>query len=178
MAGYSLLVSSGTLLAAIAVGEPAVTAAALFYLVASTLGVSAFFLLIELVERGRRPGRDRCSRSPRKRSANPRRTTTPREDVGVAIPATMAILGCELRRAARCSMAGLPPLPAFVAKFALFDALLGADPIPATAWVMLALLLFAGLSAVISVGRARHRHFLGGETGASSARARHRDRAP
>ena len=34
------------------------TGAALFYLISSTLGLGAFFLLIELVERGREPGAD------------------------------------------------------------------------------------------------------------------------
>src|SRR5690606_20841347 len=51
--GYSVLVSSGTLLAAIGLGGPGMTSSALFYLVSSTLTVAAFFLLIELVERGR-----------------------------------------------------------------------------------------------------------------------------
>ncbi len=37
---------------------PALTGAALYYLVVSTLALSAFFLLVELVERGRRPGAD------------------------------------------------------------------------------------------------------------------------
>ena len=50
-AGYSLLVSSGTLLTAIGIGNAAVTGAALYYLVVSTLGIAALFLLIELVQR-------------------------------------------------------------------------------------------------------------------------------
>ena len=53
-----MLVSSGTLLAAIAIGDTALTGAALYYLVVSTLALSALFLLVELVERGRRPGAD------------------------------------------------------------------------------------------------------------------------
>ena len=51
LAGYSLLVSSGTLLTAIGIGNAAVTGAALYYLVVSTLGIAALFLLIELVQR-------------------------------------------------------------------------------------------------------------------------------
>src|SRR4051812_20810009 len=58
LAGFSVLVSSGTVLAAIGIGQVAVTGGALFYLVSSTLGLGAFFLLIELVERGREPGAD------------------------------------------------------------------------------------------------------------------------
>ena len=50
LAGFALIISSGTLLATIGAGGP-VLAGALFYLVSSTLGVSAFYLLIELVWR-------------------------------------------------------------------------------------------------------------------------------
>ena len=58
LAGCSVLVSSGTLLAAIGTGSGAVIGAALFYLVSSTLGIAALFLLVELVERLRGPGAD------------------------------------------------------------------------------------------------------------------------
>jgi multicomponent K+:H+ antiporter subunit D len=151
MAGYSLLISSGTVLVAVAVGEPRVIAGALFYLVASTLGVAAFFLLIELVERGLRSGASLLAVTA-EAFGEPGDEDTARDEVGVAIPATMAILGFSFACCA-LSMAGLPPLPAFVAKFALLDALLGADPMPAASWPMLALLLLAGLAAVIALGR-------------------------
>ncbi len=52
LASYSILVSSGTLLAAIGSGNTAMTGAALFYMISSTLTIAAFFLLIELIERG------------------------------------------------------------------------------------------------------------------------------
>src|SRR6185503_12266043 len=58
LAAFSVLVSSGTILAAIGLGQVSVTGAALFYLISSTFGLGAFFLLIELVERGREPGAD------------------------------------------------------------------------------------------------------------------------
>src|SRR3546814_17059651 len=58
IAGFTLLVSSGTLLAAVGTNQVDVIVGALFYLVSSTLAVSAFFLLIELVERGREFGAD------------------------------------------------------------------------------------------------------------------------
>src|SRR5690349_19991249 len=53
LAGYSLLASSGTLLAAIGLGSAAAPGGALYYLLASTLGIAAFVLLIELVQRSR-----------------------------------------------------------------------------------------------------------------------------
>ena len=58
LAGCSVLVSSGTLLAAIGTGSGAVIGSALFYLVSSTLGIAALFLLVELVDRLRGPGAD------------------------------------------------------------------------------------------------------------------------
>src|SRR5690606_6860771 len=49
--GYSAIVSSGTLLAALALGRPAATGAALFYLVGSSLALGALLLLAELIRR-------------------------------------------------------------------------------------------------------------------------------
>src|SRR5690606_33053161 len=51
IAGFSIVVSAGTLLAAVGVGGAAVTSTALFYLLSASLAGSALFLLVELVER-------------------------------------------------------------------------------------------------------------------------------
>ena len=56
LAGFSVLVSAGTLLAAVGLGQPAVWAGALYYLLSSTLAVSGFFLLIDMIERWRNAG--------------------------------------------------------------------------------------------------------------------------
>ncbi len=57
LAGFSVLVSSGTLLMAIGISDGAgITSGALLYLVSSTLTIGAFFMLIELVERGQDAG--------------------------------------------------------------------------------------------------------------------------
>src|SRR5690606_41431172 len=48
LAGYNVLVSSGTLLGAVSMHDPAVTAGALGYLVVSTLGIAALFLVAGL----------------------------------------------------------------------------------------------------------------------------------
>ena len=53
MASLSILVSAGILLSAIGFAQPSLTAGALFYLVSSTLALSALFLLAELIERSR-----------------------------------------------------------------------------------------------------------------------------
>jgi multicomponent K+:H+ antiporter subunit D len=157
LAGFSVLASSGTLLAAIGVGNAAATGAALYYLVASTLGLGALFLLIELVERGREPGADILAVTAAVFiSADDE--PEPEEEAGVAIPATMALLGLSFGACALL-LAGLPPLPGFVAKFALLAALLAPDPVPTAAWVLLALLSLSGLAAIIAMGRTGIRIF-------------------
>ena len=122
LAGFNLIVSSGTLLAAIGAGQAAATGAALYYLLVSTLGSAAFFLLIELVERARTPGADVLAVTAAAFGVGDEETE-PEEETGVAIPATMALLGLSF---ACCALlaAGLPPLPGFLAKFALLAALL------------------------------------------------------
>jgi multicomponent K+:H+ antiporter subunit D len=152
LASSSLFVSSGTLLAALGLGGPAATAAAIYYLVVSTLGIAAFFLLIELVQRGRAPGADLIAVTAEAFGLADEEPE-PEEEAGVAIPATMAILGVCFAGAALL-IAGLPPLPGFLAKFALLAALLEADPVPGTTWAFLALLVLSGLAALIGLGRA------------------------
>src|SRR3546814_8407670 len=49
LGGYNLVVSAGTLLAAIGLGNVAVTAGAIFYLAISTLGAASLFLMAGLI---------------------------------------------------------------------------------------------------------------------------------
>jgi multicomponent K+:H+ antiporter subunit D len=161
IAAYALVVSAGTLLAAVGLGGAAVTAGALYYLVASTLGIGALFLLIELVERAREPGADVLAVTAEAFGLQ-EEEPEPEHEVGVAIPATMALLGFAFACSALV-IAGLPPLPGFIAKFAMLDALLDAGPVPGAVWTLLALLLASGLVGVISLGRAGVRVFWGEE---------------
>jgi multicomponent K+:H+ antiporter subunit D len=157
LASYSILVSSGTVLAVVASESPAVTAAALYYLVASTLGAAALFLLIELVERGRAPGADVLAVTAEAFAADAA-TVEADDEAGVAIPAAFALLGASFVACA-LMLAGLPPLAGFVGKFALLDALFRAQSIPAAAWAMLVLLLVSGLAVLVGMGRAGVRRF-------------------
>ena len=91
LAAFSVLVSSGTVLAAVGMGQAGVTGGALFYMVSSTLGISAFFLLVELVERGREPGADVLAVT-REAYGEGDEDLDEEEEVGLAIPATMGCL--------------------------------------------------------------------------------------
>ena len=153
LASYSVLVSSGTLLAAIAIGSTALTGAALYYLVASTLALSAFFLLVELVERGRGAGADILAVTAEAFGAQ-----DDEEDVGTAIPAPTALLGLAFV-ACGIMLAGLPPLAGFVGKFAMLDALFGSDRVSATSWTLVALLIVSGFATIIGMARAGVRRF-------------------
>lgn len=159
LASFTLIVSAGTLLAAISVADVAVTAAALYYLVASTLGVSALFLLIELIERGRGPAADILAVTAEAFGIDAEtETETVEEVVGRAIPGTLALLGLSF---ACCALvlASLPPLPGFIAKFALFSALLEPTPIPSIAWLLIALMTVSSIALIIALGRTGVRTF-------------------
>ena len=162
LAGYSVLVSSGTLLAAIGLGHPEMIAGALFYLVSSTLTIAAFFLLIELVERGRDAAADVLAVT--MEAFGDFDESEEEEEVGVAIPGTMAVLGlCFLVCAVLLS--GLPPLSGFIAKFTLLHGLFDvpaagqARTISAADWTYVALIILSGLAAMIAMNRIGIRTF-------------------
>lgn len=153
LAGASVLVSSGTLLAAVGTGQVAVTSGALFYLASSVLAIAGFFLLIELIERGREVGADVLAVT-REAFGESEEESLDEEDVGVAIPATTAILGMSFMGCALV-LSGLPPLSGFLAKFAILAPLFGPGQgdVSALSWVFLAALLLSGLATIIAMTR-------------------------
>jgi multicomponent K+:H+ antiporter subunit D len=157
IASFSLLASSGILLGTIGLGGVMATAAALYYLVASTLGIAALYLLIELVQRAREPGADLLAVTA-EAFGLAGDDEEPQERPGVAIPATMAVLGSAFACAALL-VAGLPPLPGFVGKFAILAALLQGDSVPSSVWVFFGLLLGSGLASIVALARAGIRVF-------------------
>jgi multicomponent K+:H+ antiporter subunit D len=164
LASYMVVISSGTLLALIGVGDTAVTAGALFYLLSSTLAIAAFFMLIELVARGQAAGADVLAVTMEAYGeTNVDEEDDAEEVTGVSIPATMAILGlCFM--ACALLLAGLPPLSGFIAKFVLIKALVqqpevAPGTVGSTAWILTALLLVSGFAAVIAMVRAGIKSF-------------------
>ena len=154
LAAFSLIVSSGTLLAAIGAGQAAVTGAALYYLVASTLGISAFFLLIELVERGRAPGADVLAVTPR-RSAASRRKRTSRSAGPFRRPGPARPVVSRLRAAA----GGAAAAARVRGEVCAAGRLAGVQPGAPTAWILLALLMLSGLATIVAASRTGVRIF-------------------
>lgn len=161
LAGFSVLVSSGTLLMVLGINDGAISSGALLYMVSSTLTISAFFMLIELVERGQDAGANVLAVT---MEAYGDDEDEPEEGGGVTMPGTMAILGTCF---AACGilLSGLPPLSGFVAKFAMLSAMMGTGAIgvPPTAavWALIILVIFSGVAALISLTRVGIRTFWG-----------------
>ncbi|HEY0959944.1 MAG TPA: monovalent cation/H+ antiporter subunit D [Novosphingobium sp.] len=154
LAGYSVIVSSGTLLASLGVGQGAVLAGALFYLVSSTLGLSAFYLLLELIERRDTDPGVRAVVEPVFEDEDTDALEEGESEVGVVIPVTIAILGGGFLFCALL-LAGMPPLSGFVAKFAIMHGVMGLGrDISAAAWTLVALLIISGLATIVATSRA------------------------
>jgi multicomponent K+:H+ antiporter subunit D len=164
LASYSILVSSGTLLAAIGSGNAAMTGAALFYMVSSTLTIAAFFLLIELVERGQDAAANVLAVT--MEAYGDDEEEDDEEEVGVVLPATLAILGTCFAIVA-ILLIGLPPFSGFIAKFLILAAVFNGDgtaptlamPVSPASWALIALILLSGLSALIAMTRTGIRTF-------------------
>ncbi|HEX5049953.1 MAG TPA: monovalent cation/H+ antiporter subunit D [Gammaproteobacteria bacterium] len=192
LVSYSVIVSSGLLLATLGVGSEALTPAALFYFATSVLTTCAFFMVTGMTDRTRIaadsaavPSADAAAAvvppTPAYvafgvREPQPYDTS---EEVGAAIPAAMAFLGlmfvcCVLL------VAGLPPLPSFVAKFALLQAAIHSAPevhVPAEAWALVVGILATGFAQIIALTRIGVRLFWAG-TGRRTPRLRVLEAAP
>ena len=153
LAGFSVLASSGTLLAVFGFGQARLTAGALYYLASSTLALCALFLVTDLIARSRqeeekvptiRFGAALLPFSPNPPTANPETNLDDNER----------------------PLAGLPPLSGFVGKVTMMTALLNSNGLGiysespgAETWIVLALFIFSGLTATIAYTRAGIRFF-------------------
>ena len=174
--GFGVMVTSGTLLAAIGFNQPTVTGGALYYLLSSTMAAGAMFLLIELIDRSRLlesefPNPDDADPVPffLDEIEPPRDTNLDEQQealTGRVIPASTAFLGFSFL-ACTLLLTGTPPLSGFIGKFMMLSGLLSTEeagsalqePVSTAAWVMLALVIAAGFAALVALSRTGIRMF-------------------
>ena len=161
-AGYCIILSSGTLLAALGMPGVTMTGPALFYLVSSALALGALFMLLEMIERTQTFGADLLAITQEAFDLDDPDSPDHSDDVvGVAIPAAMAFLGLAFFTCALL-ITGLPPLSGFVAKFAMLSAALNtptAETPPLDNWLLVSAILVSGLAGIVALGRTGIRLF-------------------
>ena len=168
LVSYSVLVSTGILFAALGLRIEALTAPVLFYLVVSALTTCTFFMLAGMTARTRHADppvspHDDAGPVPAFVAYGIKQPSVHAgdQDAGIALPAVMAFLGmafvcCVLL------VTGLPPLPAFLAKFALLATALDAAPANggrAAVWLLCAAVLLSGLAGLVALSRVGMRLF-------------------
>jgi multicomponent K+:H+ antiporter subunit D len=167
LAGCSVLVSSGTLLAVIGMvalgGGTAMVAAGLYYLVVSTISLGALFLMIELMEREQGALAGVLTVTAEAYGLGDEEFDEAEAGVGPVVPGATSVLGlcfggCTLL------IAGLPPLAGFLGKFAMLSAVLNAGglaggEISNVALAFTTLLILSGLAALIALAREGIRTF-------------------
>lgn len=155
MAGFSVLISSGTMLAvtglALMGGGVQMLAGALYYMTVSTLGIAALFLLVELVDRGQGTIAAMLALSADLYGApedEPEETQR-----GITVPATMTVLSLCFAALA-VLLAGLPPLGGFLGKVMMLSGMLqGGQGGSVASWIFMALLIVSGLATLIALLR-------------------------
>jgi len=139
LAAYIVIASAGTLLLAIGFGSAEGVAAALFYMVNSTLVAAALFLLVDRIAAMRGSQRDRLRPLP--------------------LPERGWASAGVLYAIVAVAAAGMPPLAGFFGKGLVLDAA-RASPLAAVAW---AVVLLSSLAIIIALARAGTTLFWAGQ---------------
>jgi multicomponent K+:H+ antiporter subunit D len=173
LVAYSVLVSMGILLSTLGLQIDALTAPVMFYMIVSVLTSTAFFMLTGMTDRTRitDPSTDASdvdtgASQPIYVAYGIKEPSVYRDDddeVGTPIPATMAFLGlmfvcCVLL------VTGLPPMPGFVAKFAVLSTAVKWAPLAgdgAAVWLLCGAVVLSGITGVIALSRVGMRLFWG-----------------
>ncbi len=174
LAAWGVVISSGTVMAAIGFARPALTAGALFYLIGSTFALAALFLLVELIDRARdvepRVPVDEADPLPFSIEYIERPDANLDEDesvlIGRIIPGALAFLGLAFMLCA-LMIAGLPPLSGFLGKVAMLSSALEPHPdrLPTLSGpsvrtlTLVAVLIGSGFLTLVAFSRAGIRYF-------------------
>jgi multicomponent K+:H+ antiporter subunit D len=127
LAAFSVIGSMGMVMISISLFTPEGIAAALYYIVHSTLAGAALFLICDLVRTGRAD-----------------LNLTPQPPIaGTALTAALFFAGA-------IAMAGLPPLSGFIGKLLVLDAAVGSDLV---VWIW-AIVLGSSLISILGFARA------------------------
>lgn len=173
-AGYATIVSTGTLLAVLGSSSVEVISGGLYYLVGSTVGIAALFLLADSVTRRER--QEAAAKDVGPVFSDDYETALRSEfegvELGSPIPAATALLGGSFFLITLL-LVGMPPLSGFIAKFAILDGVLKASPggsnldagtaligdaslfngSPVSAWLLLGLIVFSGFATLLALLR-------------------------
>jgi len=162
MASYSVIVSSGTLLAAIGTANAAITDALVYYMLSSTLALAALFLLVELMGRIQDNAGNVLAVTMEVYGED---EEDAEEDIGLYIPSTLAVLGACFMVCALL-LVGIPPLSGFLGKFMLISGIM--DPegfgryedVPSFRdWLYITMLVISSFVPLIAMIRAGLRIF-------------------
>lgn len=171
MTAFCAVVSSGTWLAAMGFGRPAITGGAIYYILGSTLAISALFLLTELIERARdmderltlvadyKSGDSFWLLRGLEEEREVNLDDNERALIGLPIPAALAFLGLAFM-VCGLTIAGMPPFSGFIGKVVMLSAVLNPAPVNGlvnvdmAGWLLLALLMVSGLLIIIAFSRA------------------------
>ncbi|MFM7335170.1 MAG: proton-conducting transporter membrane subunit, partial [Tabrizicola sp.] len=123
LVAFACIASMGTVFLAISAFTPQTTAAALYYMLHSTLATAALFLVADLVIR---------------RRAHPRLTE--------AAPLPQSGLIAALYMAAAVAIAGMPPLSGFIGKLLILDAFRAQAPLVWSVILVSSFLMILGLA--------------------------------
>ncbi|WP_165855589.1 monovalent cation/H+ antiporter subunit D [Marinobacter sp. JSM 1782161] len=129
LVAWQVIISVGTLLAAISLNTVASTSAALFYLLNTTWVVGGLFLVVDLVARQRGSAQDRIVTAPRMRSRT--------------LLSVLFLIGAT-------AAAGLPPLSGFFAKVLILESV---QPGIELGWLW-GVILVGGFLTVVAYSRA------------------------
>ncbi|MBL9073978.1 monovalent cation/H+ antiporter subunit D [Tabrizicola sp.] len=163
VAAFVVMVSSGTVIAAAGVvtgGGPAgVLSAALFYMLGSTLAVSAAFLLIEPM---RRLGGEAELITDDETDDYDDPDDDPRPEMVLAFPGAVTVLSLAFA-VTMIALTGLPPLSGFIGKLGMVQGLLEDTGRDGWAWGFIALLFLSGFATLLATLRIGIRTFWGSE---------------
>jgi multicomponent K+:H+ antiporter subunit D len=158
-ASWAVILSAGTLLAAVGLADERTLGSSLFYLIPSTIAASLFFLLVDILQRWR-AGATVVDEAPFLNAALELEDVNLDDEgeplVALPFPASTALLALAFLACALL-VAGLPPLPTFIGKLGMLSAALDLRGTrssgDARIWIFIATLLISGALALLALVR-------------------------